>query len=168
MDTPIVNKVAESALMTIDLEDYLPKKPAIAFDIKEYLFQGLILKEKDFRKALQETDWSAYAKQPVAIVCSADAIIPMWAFMLVASYLQPIADTVFFGNKDEYRTNQLLQNISNIPVEDYHEKRIVIKGCGKEPIPEAAYVAITNRLLPVAKSIMYGEPCSTVPIYKKK
>lgn len=168
MDAPIVNKVAESALITIDLEQYLPTTEAISFDMKAYLFQELILKEKDFRKALQETDWNVYEKKHVALFCSADAIVPMWAFMLVASHLQPIAASVFFGSKDEYKTKQLLKNISSIPVEAYHEKRIVIKGCGKEPIPEAAYVAITQHLLPVAKSIMYGEPCSTVPIYKKK
>lgn len=168
MEGAIINKVAESALITINLEDYLPKQEVAVFDLKDYLFKGLILKEKDFRLALQETDWSSYQNQTVLITCSADAIIPMWAHMLVASYLQPHATAVFFGTHESFTNEQLLKNIEVIQPAAFQDKRIVIKGCGTQPIPEAAYVAITTKLLPVAKSIMYGEPCSTVPIYKKK
>lgn len=168
MEGAIINKVAESALITINLEDYLPKQEVAVFDLKDYLFKGLILKEKDFRLALQETDWSSYQNQTVLITCSADAIIPMWAHMLVASYLQPHATVVFFGTHEAFTNEQLLKNIEAIQPDAFQDKRIVIKGCGTQPIPEAAYVAITTKLLPVAKSIMYGEPCSTVPIYKKK
>lgn len=168
MEGAIVNKVAESALITINLEDYLPKEAVRVFDLKDYLFQGLILKEKDFRQALHETDWSSYHNQTVLITCSADAIIPMWAHMLVASHLQPQAAAVFFGTQEAFTNAQLLKNIAAIEPAAFQDKRIVIKGCGSQPIPEAAYVTITTKLLPVAKSIMYGEPCSTVPIFKKK
>lgn len=168
MEGPIVNKVAESALITINLEDYLPSEEVKVFDLKDYLFKGLILKEKDFRLALQETDWSSYQNQTILITCTADAIIPMWAHMLVASHLQPHAAAVFFGTHEAFKNEQLLKNIASVEPSAFQDKRIVIKGCGSQPISEAAYVAITTKLLPVAKSIMYGEPCSTVPIFKKK
>ena len=168
MEGAIVNKVAESALITIDLEDLLPSEEVRVFDLKPFLYQELILKEKEFRTALQETDWSMYNDFPVLITCSADAIIPMWAYMLVASYLQPRVSSLFLGNQEEYRISALLKNIRNLDVAIYQDKRVVIKGCGQQPIPEAAYVAITEKLMPVAKSIMYGEPCSTVPVFKRK
>lgn len=168
MEGKIVNKVAESSLITINLEEYLPGEEAVVFDLKDYLFQGLILKEKAFRLALQETDWRSYQNQTTLITCTADAIIPMWANMLVASHLQPYAAQVFFGTRDTFKNEQLLKNIEAIDPATFQDKRIVIKGCGTRPIPEAAYVAITTKLLPVAKSIMYGEPCSTVPVFKKK
>lgn len=129
---------------------------------------GLILKEKDYREALKTSDFSMYAGKNVALMCSADAIIPMWAYMLAASYLQPVAKAVVFGNEELLKQTLFLKNIQQINTADYTDKRVVIKGCGELPISESAYVEITNLLRPVVKSIMYGEPCSTVPIYKKK
>ncbi|MBS1742377.1 MAG: DUF2480 family protein [Bacteroidetes bacterium] len=161
------NKVAESGILTIDLENYFPAQPIAVFDLKEYLFMGLILKEKDFREALKTLDISAYNNKIVAITCTADAIIPMWAYMLVATLLQPVAAAIIFGNEEEVKKKVLLQNISHIDAREYADKRVVIKGCGEQPIPEEAYVQITAILRPVVKSIMYGEPCSTVPVFKK-
>jgi hypothetical protein len=165
----IVNKVAESGLVTLDLQDYLPKEEQLAvFDLKDYLFMGLILKEKDFRTALQGLDWTTYTDKAVALCCTADAIIPAWAYMLVATYLEPVATTVFMGTKEELRKHLLLHNIAALPGEAYVDKRMVIKGCGEAFIPSDAYMAITLKLRPVARSIMYGEPCSTVPVFKKR
>jgi len=168
MSDLIVNKVAESSLLSVDLEEFYPKEAIKIFDLKEYLFMGLILKEKDYRTALQETDWMAYENKYVAITCTADAIIPMWANMLAASYLQPVAKEVVFGDEKKLIETVLQKRIEAIDTAAYEDKRVVVKGCGEVAIPEAAYVAITNKLRPVVKSIMYGEPCSTVPIYKKK
>lgn len=163
----IINKVAESGLITLDLETYYPQQPIVPFDLKEFLFMGLILKEKDYRTALQAYDWSSFNNKNVYITCTADAIIPMWAYMLAASYLQPIAANLVFGNEKTLIEKIITQNVHTINADEYIDKRVVVKGCGEVAIPEAAYVAITNKLRPVAKSIMYGEPCSTVPIYKK-
>lgn len=167
MSEVFVNKVAESGLISFDLEAYYPKGEIKTFDLKEYLFMGLILKEKDFRAALQTTDWVQYKEANVAITCSADAVIPMWAYMLVASYLQPHAKEVVFGDEKKLVSTLLLKNLAAVNGEDYQDQRVVVKGCGDVDIPETAYVEITNKLRPYVKSIMYGEPCSTVPIYKK-
>jgi hypothetical protein len=164
-----VNKVAESGILSIDLEAYYPKQTIKIFDLKNYLFMGLILKEKDFRAALLTTDWNSFENCNVGITCTADAIIPMWAYMLVASYLEPVASFVTIGNEQKLIESILEKNIAEqINASEFTDKRVVIKGCGDIAIPEVAYVAITNKLRPVVKSIMYGEPCSTVPIYKKK
>ncbi|MBP6024491.1 DUF2480 family protein [Ferruginibacter sp.] len=168
MDEVMTNKVSESGILTVDLEEYYPKDETIVFDLKDYLFMGLILKEKDFREALKSLDLTPYINKNVALTCTADAIIPMWAYMLVSSYLQPVAKNVVFGNADFLHQTLFLKNIATINPENYTDKRVVIKGCGDLPVSENAYVAITQLLRPVAKSIMYGEPCSTVPIYKKK
>lgn len=168
MDEVMTNKVSESGILTVDLEEYYPKDETIVFDLKDYLFMGLILKEKDFREALKNLDLAPYNNKNVALTCTADAIIPMWAYMLVSSYLQPIAKNVVFGNADFLHQTLFLKNIAAINPENYTDKRVVIKGCGDLLVSENAYVAITQLLRPVAKSIMYGEPCSTVPIYKKK
>lgn len=168
MSDIIVNKVAESGLITFDLEEFYPKGEIAVFDLKEYLFMGLILKEKDYRAALLATDWTQYQDKYVAITCTADAIIPMWANMLAASYLQPVAKDVVFGNEQQLITNIITKNLATVNGEEYTDKRVVVKGCGDIAIPETAYVDITNKLRPFAKSIMYGEPCSTVPIYKKR
>lgn len=168
MEDIIINKVAESALTSIDLEEYYPKGETAVFDLKEHLFMGLILKEKDFRAALPTLDWEKYRDKNVAITCSVDAIIPMWAYMLVASYLNPVAKEIVFGEEKNLLNTLLVRNVSRIRGEEYTDKRVVVKGCGDVPIPEAAYVEITNKLRPFVKSIMYGEPCSTVPIYKKR
>jgi hypothetical protein len=168
MSEQVVNRVTESLLTTIDLEEFYPKGDVAVFDMKEHLFMGLILKEKDFREALKNLDLSIYQNKNVAITCSADAIIPMWAYMLVATYLQPVAKEIIFGTEDFLHRTLFLKNLSTLNVNDYLDKRVVIKGCGDLPISETAYVEITKLLRPVVKSIMYGEPCSTVPIYKKK
>ena len=168
MTEPIVNKVAESGLMTIDLEMYYPRTETAVFDLKEHLFMGLILKEKEFREALKMIDWEKYRDRRVAVTCSADAVIPVWAYMLVASYLQPIAKEIVMGDEKELHKASFLKNLSQIRISDFADKKVVIKGCGETPIADYVYMEITKLLLPVAKSIMYGEPCSTVPIYKKK
>lgn len=168
MSEEMVNKVAESGLISFDLEEYYPKGEIKTFDLKEYLFMGLILKEKDFRAALQTTEWTVYQDANVAITCSADAIIPMWAYMLIASYLQPYAKEIVFGDEKKLVSTLLFKNLASVKGEEYTDKRVVVKGCGEVDIPESAYVEITNKLRPFVKSIMYGEPCSTVPIYKKK
>jgi len=168
MEEVIINKVAESGLITLDLENYYPKEEFAMFDIKNYLFMGLIIKEKDFREALKAIDWNIYKDKNVYITCTADAIIPMWANMLVASYLQPVAVNVMYGDEDFLWRSIFLKNLSEINIGDFANKRVVIKGCGDKAVPEAVYVEITRLLRPVVKSIMYGEACSTVPIYKSK
>lgn len=164
----IINRVEASGLITLDLKDFYPKEPVKIFDLKNYLFRGLIIKEKDFRDALKNTNWSEFENTNVAIICSADAIVPVWAYMLVTTYLQPVAKNIVLGNEEKLIETILLNNINNINVEDYKDKRAVIKGCGDVKIPDSAYLAITNILLPHIRSIMYGEPCSTVPVYKKR
>jgi len=168
MEDIIVNKVARSGLKTIDLEDFYPKEDVVEFDLKNYLVMELILKEKDYREALKSIDWSIYQNKNVAITCSADAIIPLWAYMLAVSYLQPYAADVIFGNEKEAFNILFLKNLDKINVKEYEDARIVVKGCGDKKIPETAYVEIAKLLRPVAKSIMYGEACSTVPIFKRK
>lgn len=168
MSDPIINKVAESSLFTLNLEDYFPAEEIVLFDLKPYLFMELILKEKDFRLALQQADWASYSGKTVAVTCSADAIIPVWAYMLVAAYLEPVAKEVIMGNEETATRQLFLKNINNIDTSTFEDKRVVIKGCGEQPIGDYAYMEITKKLRPVVKSIMYGEPCSTVPVYKKK
>ena len=168
MSEKIVNKVALSPLLTLDLEEYYPKEEIKTFDLKPYLFMELILKEKDFRAALLNTDWSIYQDKIIAVTCTVDAIIPIWAYMLVATYLEPVAKDVIMGNEKKAAEQTLLKKIQAINIDKYTDKRIVVKGCGEIPIGDFAYMEITKRLRPVAKSIMYGEPCSTVPVYKKK
>ena len=167
MEEVFINKVEESGIITLDLEQFYPKEETAVFDMKEHLFMGLILKEKDFRETMKSLDINPYKEKNIALTCSADAVIPVWAYMLVVSYLQPVAREIIFGDADFLHKTLFLKNIDKINTADYADKRVVIKGCGELPITEAAYVGITNLLRPVAKSIMYGEPCSTVPIYKK-
>lgn len=168
MSDEIINKVAESGLITLDLETFYPKGESAVFDLKDHLFMGMILKEKDFREALKKEDWEKYRNKHVAITCSADAIIPVWAYMLVTTYLQPVAKEIITGTEKELHKSIFLKNMSSINPEEYADKRVVLKGCGDTPIDEFAYAEATRILLPVVKSIMYGEPCSTVPVYKKK
>ena len=169
MSDEIINKVAESGLITIDLEKYLPQKEEITvFELKDFLFMGMILKEKDFREALKQHDWEKYRNKNVAITCSADAIIPVWAYMLVTTYLQPVAKETMVGSEKEIHKAKFLKNLALINTSEFEGKRIVLKGCGETAIDDFAYAEATRILLPVAKSIMYGEPCSTVPVYKKK
>lgn len=168
MADQIVNKVAESGLITLDLEVYLPREIIVEFDLANHLFMGLILKEKEFREAMKQLDWEQYRGKMVAVTCSADAIIPMWAYMLVVSYLQPVASAVYQGSAAEFRKQLFLNRLSSIDASEFDDKRVVIKGCGDQPIGEYAYFEITRILLPHVKSIMYGEPCSTVPVFKKR
>lgn len=164
----IINKVAQSALTTIDLENFYPQGETAVFDMKDHLFMELILKEKDFRAGLLAMDWEQYRDKNVAITCTADAIVPIWAYMLVASYLEPVARFYAFGDADFIQKTLFLKNLGAIDPQQFQDLRIVVKGCGDKEITEAAYVEITRLLRPVVKSIMYGEPCSTVPVFKKK
>lgn len=167
MENEIVNKVSQSGLITIDLEEFYPAGERVLFDIKELLFQGLILREKDFREFIKNEDWNKYKDKYVALTCSADAIVPTWAYMLLATQLEPIAKKVVFGNLESLETILYTEILSKIDINNYKDARVVIKGCGNLPIPKSAYVHITSLLRPLAKSIMYGEPCSTVPLYKQ-
>lgn len=168
MDAPIVNKVAESGLITIDPASFLPKGETAVFDLKDYLFMGLILKEKDFREALKNLDWEQYRDRNVALTCTADAIIPVWAYMLVASYMEPVAKEIVMGDEEQLKRQLFLKNLAAIDPRQYINQRIVVKGCGDIPIGDFVYMELTKILRPVVKSIMYGEPCSTVPVYKAK
>lgn len=168
MSDLIINKVAESGLVSIDLAQYLPSNEIVVFDIKPYLFMELILKEKEFRASLTLIDWTQYQDKIVGIFCSADAIIPMWANMLIVSNLSTIAKSIYFGDELKTRELVLMDEINKIDSSVFLDQRVVVKGCGDTPIAESAYIAITQKLRPVVKSIMYGEPCSTVPVYKKK
>jgi hypothetical protein len=167
MENEIVNKVSQSGLITIDLEEYYPSGDRVLFDIKNLLYQGLILREKDFREFIKNKDWSEYKDKYVSLVCSADAIVPTWAYMLLATHLEPYAKKIVFGDLETLETILYNEILGKINIDDYKDARVVIKGCGDLPVPKGAYVEITRLLRPVAKSIMYGEPCSTVPLYKK-
>jgi len=162
----IVNRVAQSGLVTIDLEEWYPAGERIAYDISPLLIEGLLLKEQDFRTHINAFDWSAYSGKHVALYCSTGAIIPQWAWMLLATALQPYAQTVVFGTLETLENLIFSRIIDRLDVEQYRNKRVVIKGCSHRPVPLQAYVGLTTLLLPVVKSILYGEPCSTVPVYK--
>jgi hypothetical protein len=163
----IVNKVAQSSIVTIDLEEFYDETPCVLFDIKPLLFQELILKEKEFRAYIKTHDWSLYKDKYVALTCTADAIVPTWAYMLLTLSLQPFAKRIVFGNIEILKTILFQEKINALDTTPYKDARIVIKGCGNKPVPISAYVALTEKIKPVAKSIMYGEPCSTVPLYKQ-
>jgi len=163
----IINKVASANLLNVDLEDYYTKGTRSVIDIKEQLFQGLILKEKDFRQFIDAHDWSQYQGHFVAVYCSSDAIIPVWAYMLMASRLEPFAHTIVFGDREALETVLYKEALKSIDLEQFRDQRVIIKGCGNLPVPRAAYLELTRLVRPIAKSIMYGEACSTVPIYKQ-
>ena len=167
MEEVIVNKVANSGLINIDLEDYYIRGPRKQIDIKGQLFMGQILKEKEFREWINTHDWKQYLDSYVSVYCSSDAIIPVWAFMLVASSLEGIAKRTVFGNLETLEAELYKEIIDNMDISGYADRRLIIKGCGNLPVPRSAFVALTAKLLPVAKSIMYGEACSTVPLYKR-
>jgi hypothetical protein len=164
----IINKVAGSGLITLNLEDYYHAGERVEYDLKDNLFHGLILKEKDFREFLKQHDWSQYAGKNVAIICSADAIVPTWAYMLLATHLEPYAHLFVFGDLATLETILYQKALSRIDMAAFKDARVVIKGCGHLPVPTYAYVEITRLLKPYVKSLMYGEPCSTVPIFKRK
>ncbi len=163
----MVNKVARSGILTLDLENYMPKEEIVVFDLADYLYRGLILKEKEFREALKNIDWSQYKAKNVALICSVDAVIPVWAYMLVAVYVEPFACNVYSGGKEEMFKHLFLKNLDKLALEEYKDQRVVIKGCGEKTIENFAYTEMTTRLRPMVKSIMFGEPCSTVPIFKR-
>jgi len=167
MSVPLVNKVAESGLVTVNLENYIPQGQIVLFDLKDYLFMGMILKEKDFREALKQIDWELYCDKNVAVTCTADAIIPVWAYMLVAAYLQPIANDFITGDEKQMHRYLFVKNLQAINSHEFAGKRVVIKGCGDIPVDDFAYAEITKILRPHVRSIMYGEPCSTVPVFKQ-
>ncbi len=164
----IVNKVAASGLITLDLEELYPKNPRSVFDIANHLWQGLALREKEFRSFVKENDWNQYRNHWVAITCSADAIIPSWAFMLIASQLESITAGYAFATPQELENLIFRQVIEQLNADEYKDQRIIIKGCSNLPVPTSAYVDIIHKLQPVAKSIMFGEACSTVPVYKRQ
>jgi len=164
--TEIVNRVANSPIITIDLEEFFRFEERVLFDLKDYLFQELVLREKDFRAALKEIDWSAFSGKLVAIDCTADAIVPNWAFMLVGTYLSALDIEYVIGDLKTLEQYLFEKSLSQIDVEKFRHKPVVIKGCSKHPVPIYAYGRILSMLQPLAKSIMYGEPCSTVPLYK--
>lgn len=166
-DKPLINRVANSGLKLINLEEFFPKDQMIEFDLKPFLFKELILKEKDFRAALKEHDWSNYKDAIVLVYNSNDAIIPVWAFMLIASYLKDISKECVQSTQEEYLKIHYDRVISSMDFSIYQEDRVVIKGCSNKPVPPSAYAAVTFKLKPFAQSIMYGEPCSTVPIFKR-
>lgn len=163
----IINKVAQSGLISFDLANYYDKGERVVYDIKDNLFHGLILKEKDFREFIKTHDWSQFKGKNVAIICSADAIVPTWAFMLLVTKIEPFANMLVFGDLTVLEDALFRQALSKIDLNEYKDQRIVVKGCGDIPVPVSAYVEITRLFRPIAKSIMYGEPCSTVPLYKK-
>jgi hypothetical protein len=163
----IVNRVANSGIVTLDLENFYQEGERVVIDIKDQLFQGLILREKDFRTYIKATDWSQFKNKFVAITCSADAIIPNWAFMLLTSVLQPHVRKIVFGTASDLETKIFLDQFSTHNWNQYAEAKVVIKGCSKVEVPAAVYVEATRLLMPFASSIMFGEPCSTVPVFKK-
>jgi hypothetical protein len=164
----ITNKVAQSGLAAVDLELLAPVGERVLFDLKAFLYEELILKEKDFREMLKNHPWGDYQDKFVAVTCSADAIVPTWAYMLVAAKLQPYAKKIIFGDLKRLEEILFSEIISSINPAIYKDQRIVIKGCSKTDVPVSAYLELTAKLQPVAHSIMFGEPCSTVPVFKKK
>ena len=168
MAEEIINRVANSQLMTIDLEDFYPEGPRIVFDIKDWLYEGLILREKEFRQHAKDHDWSQYQNAFVALTCSTDAIIPGWAYMLLSVHLSEYANTVVIGSLNDLESSVYQEIISNLDLSAYQDKPVIIKGCSNKPVPENAYILLSTKLILIARSIMYGEACSSVPLYKKK
>ena len=168
MSGEIVNRVANSALITIDLTDYAPKDTIAILDAKNFLFEGIILKEKEFRSTLKEFDFSVYTDKIVALYCSSDAIVPMWAFMLLTSYLNNSASKIYFGKKEEVFQKIFSNNIDAIDSSEFENKKVIVKGCGQVPLTESLYIAITKKLQNTVSSLMFGEACSAVPVFKKK
>ena len=164
----IINRIKNSKLVSIDLEDFYPIGERISFDIKDWLFQGTILKEKDFREYVKNHDWTVYKNSFVALHCSVDAIIPSWAFLLVTVNLSPYTNRIVVGDFKTIETVLFNEIIFNLDIEQYRDKHVLIKGCSEKPIPETAYVQLAQKLVHVATSVMYGEACSSVPLFKNK
>ena len=167
MAEEIVNRVANSQLITFDLEDHYPEGKRVLFDIKDWLFEGLVLREKEFRADVKAWDWSQYQDQYVAVTCSTDAIIPAWAYMLITSSLEPYGHTMVVGSLEDLETSIYQDIIHDLDLSDLKDKRVIIKGCSNKPVPLNAYTQLTHKLKSVAKSIMFGEACSSVPIHKR-
>ncbi len=167
MEEIIINRVTNSGLVSLDLEDFYHSGDRVVYDLKDNLFMGLILKEKDFREFLKTHDWTQYSGKNVAITCTEDAIIPTWAYMLVALHLESHAHLFVFGGLEDLERKLYEEAISKINFAEYEGKRVVVKGCSKVMVPTATYVEISRRLKPYVQSLMFGEPCSTVPLYKK-
>ncbi|MGB6152371.1 MAG: DUF2480 family protein [Pricia sp.] len=165
---PILNRVAQSKIVTFNLEDYYPKGARIALDIRDWLYEGLILREKEFRAALAEHDWTQYQDAYIALHCSSDAIIPGWAYMLITTKLEPYAAKILQGDLEQLETSLYQSVIEALDVSEFKDRWVIIKGCTNKPVPANAYLLITQRLQPVVKSLMYGEACSSVPLFKKK
>ncbi|NJC27831.1 DUF2480 family protein [Neolewinella antarctica] len=163
----LTNRVAVSGIVTLKLEEHWPRQAFATFDLKDYLFMELILKEKDFRAAVKDHDFSQYEDKILLVFCSADAIIPNWAYMLVAAAATPYAADIYQGTEAEFLRQHYRKVIQNLDPENFVDKRVVIKGCGERTIPASAYLDVTTHLQPHVKSLMFGEPCSTVPVYKK-
>jgi hypothetical protein len=163
----IKNKVAESGLITFNLEDLYQGGPRKTFDLKDFLFEGLILREKDYRQQLKNFDWSQFQGAFVNIECTADAIVPQWAYMLVATYLQPVGKRVVMGTSETLETVLFQEALADLDLSQFRDERVIVKGCSKYPVPTSAFVEFVAKLRPVAKSVMYGEACSTVPLYKR-
>lgn len=167
MEAPLINRVANSPIITLDLAKHLPEVSYATFDIKDYLWQGMILKEKDFRTAMKELDWSNYEDKVVLVICSVDAIIPQWAYALISTTLSNVSHDLFVGTQEEYIKASFLETINNLDVSEYADRPMILKGCGDTSIPPEAFSRMAMKLQSVAKSVMYGEACSAVPIYKK-
>ncbi len=163
----IQNKVAQSGLVTFNLEEMIDTAPQMLIDIKDQLYMGLMLKEKEFRTFIKEHNWAQYQGANVAIICSTDAIVPTWAYMLMANKLSGIAKNAVFGTLETLQQILFETRIHALDISAYTDQRVVVKGCSDQPVPVSAYVALTTKLTPVVKTLMFGEPCSTVPIYKK-
>ncbi|MCW5518309.1 DUF2480 family protein [Aureitalea sp. L0-47] len=168
MADEIINRVANSKLVTIDLEEYYPEGPRHELDIAPWLYEGIVLREKEFRASVKDHDWSIYKDAYVAINCSTDAIVPAWAYMLISVEAAKFARKVVFGKLPDLETVVLAEIINDLDIEEYRDKPVIVKGCSHKPIPTNAYLLISQRLQAVAKSLMYGEACSSVPLYKKK
>ena len=168
MPDDIIHRVANSKLATIDLEDFYTKGQRVLFDIQDWLYEGFVLREKDFRSQVTAFDWNQYKDCYVALTCSTDAIIPGWAFMLLSIHLEPFAKKIIIGDLDHLETSIYQDIINQLKVSEYQNKPVIIKGCSNKPVPQNAYIMLANKLKPVAKSIMYGEACSSVPLYKNK
>lgn len=168
MADEIINRVAQSKLVVIDLEDYYPQGKRVLFDIKDWLFEGFVLREKEFRQHVKEHDWSQYQDHYVALSCSTDAIIPAWAFMLISIELASYSKKAIIGDLEALETSIYQDIITGLDLDLYRDKPIIIKGCSNKPVPDNAYVLLSEVLKPIAKSIMYGEACSSVPLFKRK
>ena len=168
MAEEIINRVANSKLVTFNLEDYYPEGERVLFDIKDWLFEGFVLREKDFRDAVKQHDWAQYQDKYLALTCSSDAIIPAWAYMLITTELQPFVKRVILGDLQQLEFSIYQDIINAIDVEEFRDVPVIVKGCARKPVPENAYLQIVQKLQPVAKTIMFGEACSSVPLFKKK